>query len=79
MDIDRNAVVKHLSQSLKFRTVLYDDNSEFCEKEFLALHSYLEESFPLMHKELKEVINEYNLFIAGKESWNCNPFYFQAI
>ena len=46
--LDEQAVVQRYLDSLRFRTISYDDRSNFDADAFLALHEHLRSSFPLV-------------------------------
>jgi carboxypeptidase PM20D1 len=49
---------KHLSEAIQFRTISYNDTSEFDVKEFYAFHKFLRKTYPALHRTLKcETIN----------------------
>lgn len=50
--IDVTAAAERLAESLKFRTISYQDTSAFDLAEFAALHRYLETAFPRVHQVL---------------------------
>lgn len=59
--------VNHLSQAVQFKTISHQDPAQFDEKAFLALHTYLEKTFPVAHATLqKEVIEKYSLLYTWK-------------
>lgn len=59
--------VNHLSQAVQFKTISHQDPAQFDEKAFLALHTYLEKTFPTAHATLqKEVIEKYSLLYTWK-------------
>ena len=60
--IDANAVATRLAQALPFRTISYQDRSQFSRDAFLGLHQYLAKTFPETHRTLqRELINDYSL------------------
>ncbi|GBD32432.1 Acetylornithine deacetylase [bacterium HR33] len=50
--IDVTAAAERLAEVLKFRTISYQDTSDFDLAEFAALHRYLETAFPRVHQAL---------------------------
>src|ERR1044071_4648534 len=66
---DEGKVLEHLSWSIQFQTVSYQDRSQTNGEEFLKLHKYLEEAFPRAHSTLvREVVNNYSLLYTWKGS-----------
>lgn len=66
----KDMITRHLSEALKFKTVSYDyedTEREADYREMLKLHSYLEKTYPRVHKTLeKHVINDYSLVYCWK-------------
>jgi carboxypeptidase PM20D1 len=64
-----DSVIAHLSQSIRFRTVSYQDPSLTDSTQFDGFISFLEKTFPLVHSQLKkERINDYALLFEWKGS-----------
>ena len=66
--LDDEAVIERFAGAIRFRTISYDDRSNFDADTFLAFHDYLQQSFPLVHDGAeKTVINDYSLVyhVAG--------------
>jgi Acetylornithine deacetylase/Succinyl-diaminopimelate desuccinylase and related deacylases len=62
IQIDAQAAAARLAQALPFRTISYQDRSQFSRDAFLGLHQYLAKTFPETHRTLqREPINEYSL------------------
>lgn len=62
IQIDAQAAAARLAQALPFRTVSYQDRSQFSREAFLGLHQYLAKTFPETHRTLqRELINDYSL------------------
>ena len=60
--VDEGSVAPRLAQALRFRTVSYEDVGQIKGEEFLALHRYLEQTFPKAHSTLtKELVGDYSL------------------
>lgn len=60
--LDEDAAVERFTGALRFRTISHDDRSNFDADEFLALHDYLEQSYPLVHEHAtRTLINDYSL------------------
>jgi carboxypeptidase PM20D1 len=70
IQIDAQAAAARLAQALPFRTISYQDRSQFSRDAFLGLHQYLAKTFPEAHRTLqRELINDYSLLYtwAGTE------------
>lgn len=64
-----DSAVSHLSQSIQFRTVSYQDPSLTDSTQFEGFISFIEATFPLVHSRLtKERINDYALLFELKGS-----------
>lgn len=60
--IDAQAASSRLAGALRLRTVSRDDRSQTDKGEFVALHSYLQRQYPLVHKALRrERVGGYSL------------------
>jgi carboxypeptidase PM20D1 len=60
--LDRDALATQLAQALPFRTVSHQDPNQLDRDQFLGMHRYLAEQFPLVHAHLKrETVNDYSL------------------
>jgi carboxypeptidase PM20D1 len=60
--LDRQAVATRLAQALQFQTISHQDPDQLDREQFLGLHRYLAEQFPLVHARLKrETVNDYSL------------------
>ncbi len=69
VSVDVQAVAKRLAESIRFRTISFEDSKQFQGKPFLDLIQFLEKSFPLVHKHLKvEKVNKYSLLYMWKGS-----------
>jgi carboxypeptidase PM20D1 len=67
IQLDEEALAERLAQALRFRTVSYQDWESFEGEPFLALHEYLESSFPRVHGSLtREVVADYSLFYTWR-------------
>lgn len=67
VSVDENNVAQHLAQALGFQTVSYQAAAQTKVEEFLALHKYLEQTFPRTHATLsKELVNNYSLLYTWK-------------
>lgn len=62
IQIDAAAAAARLAQALPFRTISYQDRSQFSRDAFLGLHQYLAKTFPETHRTLqRELINDYSV------------------
>jgi carboxypeptidase PM20D1 len=62
LTLDRQALAAQLAQALPFQTVSHQDPDQLDREQFLGLHRYLAEQFPLVHARLKrETVNDYSL------------------
>lgn len=62
IQIDVKAAAARLAQALPFRTISYQDRSQFSRDAFLGLHQYLAKTFPETHRTLqRELISDYSL------------------
>src|SRR2546426_4171991 len=60
--LDTAALAQRLAGALRFRTVAYQDSSQFDAREFDGFHRYLRATFPGLHAVLKlEKVNGYGL------------------
>jgi carboxypeptidase PM20D1 len=65
--INEEEAVQHLSKAITFKTVSYQDRNKFDFKEFDRFNAFLQESFPLVHKQLEfEKVNDYALVYKWK-------------
>ena len=68
IEINQEEAAKRLSGAIKITTISTDAGAEE-PSNFLKLHSYLENAFPLLHKTLKkEIINHYSLLYEWRGS-----------
>jgi carboxypeptidase PM20D1 len=78
--VDEAKASKHLADLIAFRTISYKDANTFNYGEFLSLHEYLQENYPLTHQHMqKELVNQYSLLymIKGSEP-SLKPLLFMA-
>ena len=62
IELDRQEVVGHLADLIKFKTISNQDQNKFDGDSFVKMHEYLEQTFPLVFSSLeKEVVNQYSL------------------
>ncbi len=67
--VDSDAVAARLAGALRFRTISYDDRPDVSADQFLALHAYLQQHYPLAHTALqREIVNDYSLLYAWQGS-----------
>src|SRR2546426_7690294 len=60
--LDTAALAQHLAGALRFKTVSYQDSTQFDAREFDGFHRYLRATFPRLHAALKlEKVNGYGL------------------
>src|SRR5256714_1536302 len=60
--LDTAALARRLAGALRFKTVSFQDSTQFDAREFEGLHRYLRDSFPKLHAALKlERVNGYGL------------------
>ncbi|MBC2581091.1 M20 family peptidase [Clostridium sp. DJ247] len=69
--IDNKTVLEHLSKSIQYKTISYQDNSKVDKLEFTKFHKFLEDSFPNIHKNLqREKVNELSLLYKWQGTEN---------
>lgn len=67
VSVDETSVAEHLAQALRSQTVSYQDAGKTKGEEFLALHQYLERTFPQTHALLmRETVGDYSLLYTWK-------------
>jgi len=60
--LDRQALAARLARALQFQTVSHQDPAQLDREQFLSLHRYLAEQFPLVHAHLKrETVGDFSL------------------
>src|SRR4029077_3783033 len=60
--LDSTALAQRLAGALKFKTISYQDSTQFEAREFDGFQRYIRESFPKVHATLKlEKVNGYGL------------------
>ena len=63
--VDKDAAAKRLAGAVRFKTISYDDGSDASAPEFVALHDYLKQQFPLVHANLTlEKVGGYSLLFT---------------
>jgi len=69
IDLDIDAAARRLAGAVRFKTISYDDRPDASGPEFLALHDYLEKTFPAAHKAMKrEKIGQFSLLYTWQGS-----------
>ena len=69
LPIDVDCVAEHLAAAVRCQTVPRDEQGTPDPRAFSQLHRMLEETYPLVHRELKrEVINDYSLLYTWEGS-----------
>lgn len=67
VSVDEGRIAQHLAKALRFQTVSYQEAGHGTSEAFLALHQYLEETFPKTHATLtKELVGERSLLYTWK-------------
>ncbi len=72
-NLNRNTDVSvlRLSQALQYKTISYENVDLVDKSEFLKFHTFIEESFPYVHKELtKETINDLGILFKWEGTEN---------
>ena len=65
--IDRDGMLKRLSEAIRFKTISFQDPSDAFPQEFVRLHLFLGKSFPRVHQQLtKQTVNGHSLLYT----WN---------
>ena len=80
VEIDEQRAVENFSNAIRYKTISYEDRAKFDWEEFGRFISFLEESYPLVHKQLElEKVNEYGLIYKwnGKDR-SLNPVGFTS-
>lgn len=54
--VDSTVIARRLAGALRFRTISFEDSSQFPESEFAALRDYLAEGYPRVHRTLRREI-----------------------
>lgn len=69
IDLDSDACADRLSGAIQFATVSHREPDKIDPEPFLALHAFLEESYPLVHANLKrDVVGDLSLLFTWKGS-----------
>jgi carboxypeptidase PM20D1 len=69
--VDGQEVAEHLAHALQFQTLSSEDSTDVRAEELIALHEFLEETYPLIHSTLtKEVVGDFSLLYTweGQEA-----------
>jgi carboxypeptidase PM20D1 len=78
--LDSQAMAERLAQALRFQTISHQDPAQFDAGKFVALHEYLERTFPRVHAALaKEAVADHSLIYTwrGQEE-ELKPFLLMA-
>ena len=78
--VDADELAVHLAEAVRFRTVSHQDPSQNDAGELLALHDWLQKTYPVAHSVLRrEIVNEHSLLYTweGKSS-SLKPVIFLA-
>ena len=60
--LNSQEIAEHLAGAIQFQTITYRDAALIEDEEFIGLHEYLEQAFPLVHATLgKEVVGDCSL------------------
>ena len=60
--VDADTHASHLAEAIRFQTISHQDLADDDVEEWLALHNWLERTYPIIHRVLKrEIINKYSL------------------
>lgn len=69
--VDEKRCLEHLSKAISIPTISYPDKDKIDFTQFDRFHAFLEEAFPLIHKNLeKEVVQEASLIYHWKGTRN---------
>jgi len=69
IDIDADAAAKRLAGAVRFKTISYDARPDASGDEFLALHDYLEKTYPAAHRAMKrEKVGQFSLLYMWQGS-----------
>jgi carboxypeptidase PM20D1 len=67
--LDTAALAQHLADALRFKTISFQDSTQFDAREFEGLHRYLRATFSKLHGALKlEKVNGYGLLYEWRGS-----------
>jgi carboxypeptidase PM20D1 len=69
LDVDEQAAAMRFAETLKLRTISFQDPQDFDAAPFRALHAYLERTYPLVHRTLdREIVADYSLLYRWQGS-----------
>ena len=69
IEVDTDAAASRLAGAVRFRTISWDGKPNASGDEFLALHDYLEKSYPAAHRVLKrEKVGQFSLLYTWQGS-----------
>lgn len=67
MCFNDESCAKHLAEMVRYRTISHEDPGKMDFEEFFRFHSYLEETYPLLHKTLhREIVGHAGLLYTWK-------------
>lgn len=67
INVDESSVASRLAQAIRFQTVSHQDAGQTKAEEFIALHKYLEQTFPKVHSTLtRELVGDHSLLYTWK-------------
>lgn len=68
VSVDEQSIAEHLAEALRSQTVSYQDAGKTRGEKFVALHQYLEKTFPKTHATLaRETVGDYSLLALHLE------------
>ncbi len=69
VDLDAKAAAQRLAGAVRFKTISYDGRPDASGDEFLALHDYLDKTFPAAHRAMKrEKVGQFSLLYTWQGS-----------
>ena len=80
-EIDKINAFNHLSESIKYKTISFQDPSLIDSTEFLSFNQFLRDSYPLIFSNLQErQFSKYSLLLKweGEQASKLNPILFMA-
>ena len=67
LQLDRNSMVKRLSEAIRYQTISFDPATASNADSFQNFHAFLTTSFPRIHAQLtREIIADYSLLYTWK-------------
>lgn len=71
---DGQRVTRLMSESVRFKTISFGRDKPTSARALLAYHKYLEQQFPLVHKNLRrEVVGDYSLLYTFEGTGDAKP------